>query len=66
MYRIIICSSHNIWTILQEGKTMGLGENVNKQFYDFPYKYDGIITDYSDFLKKEIIILNKFKKPDFR
>jgi carbamoyltransferase len=34
---------------------MGLapyGEKVNKQFYNFPHKYDGIITDYSDFCEE--------------
>lgn len=38
--------------ILQEGKTMGLapyGENIRERIFDFPNKYKGIITDYSDF-----------------
>ena len=37
------------FTILQEGKTMGLapyGQNVNKKFLNFPKKYNGVATDY--------------------
>jgi carbamoyltransferase len=36
--------------LLQEGKTMGLapyGEAIEKQIFDFPRIYDGIVTDYS-------------------
>jgi len=36
---------------LQEGKTMGLapyGANSKKKFMNFPKKYNGIVTDYSD------------------
>lgn len=61
--------THDIgWTILQEGKTMGLapyGENVNKQFYDFPYKYDGIVTDYGDFCEEGNYNIKQIhKKPE--
>lgn len=38
--------------ILQEGKTMGLapyGRNDKRQIFEFPQKYVGMITDYSDF-----------------
>lgn len=60
--------THDIgWTILQEGKTMGLapyGENVNKQFYNFPNKFNKIITDYSDFCEEgNYKIKKKNKKP---
>ncbi len=37
------------FTILQEGKTMGLapyGQNVNKKFLNFPKNYKGVATDY--------------------
>ncbi len=37
------------FTILQEGKTMGLapyGQNVNKKFLNFPKNYNGVSTDY--------------------
>lgn len=48
--------THDIgWEILQEGKTMGLapyGKNFNKSFYNFPNKFDKIITDYSDFCEE--------------
>jgi carbamoyltransferase len=38
------------FTILQEGKTMGLapyGQNINKAFFNFPKTYEGVCTDYS-------------------
>lgn len=48
--------THDIgWTILQEGKTMGLapyGEKVKKKIYHFPNKFEGIVTDYSEFCEE--------------
>ena len=36
--------------LLQEGKTMGLapyGEHVEKKIFDFPRRFNGVVTDYS-------------------
>ncbi len=61
--------THDIgWTILQEGKTMGLapyGEKINQKLYNFPEKYNGITTDYSDFCEEgSYNIIQNHKKPE--
>lgn len=60
--------THDIgWKILQEGKTMGLapyGSKIQKKFYNFPNKFDKIVTDYSDFCEEgNYNIKQKHEKP---
>ena len=47
---------------------MGLapyGEKINQKLYNFPYKYDGIITDYSDFCEEGNYNIKQIhKKPE--
>lgn len=61
--------THDIgWKILQEGKTMGLapyGKNIEKNIYNFPNKYQGIVTDYSEFCEEgSYRIKQKHHKPE--